>query len=262
MRWIVVFLFAAALLAGGQALADQHSKGQGKGGNQPVLGLPGDPDKAQGQGKGQDKGQGQAQGETPTLLPDDSDAESPSESGKGQGKSQDKGKGKKSTTTSLPEDGEDSDQPGKGKKGKGKDKGKGKKKTAGDETGDGEDSEETGKGKDKKGKKVADDDDDDRSGKRGQVLSDNEKSTIRDYFDEGRAPSEYRKAKALPPGIALKLSRGGTLPPGIAKRDLPDDLESSLPKRLGEKYLAVGEDVVLVDEASNVIVDVMRGVLK
>lgn len=257
MRSFVVFLFAVVLLAGGSALADQHSKGQGKGKDQPISVLPGDPDEAQGQGKGQGKDKGKDAGTS--VLPDGEEGDSSGQAGQGQGKAKDKGK--KSTSTSLPEDGEDSDQPGKGKKGKGKDKGKGKKKTAGDEIGDGEDSEETGKGKSKKGKKVADDDDD-RSGKRGEVLSDDEKSTIRDYFDEGRAPSEYRKAKALPPGIALKLSRGGTLPPGIAKRDLPDDLATTLPTRLGEKYLAVGEDVVLVDEASNVIVDVMRGVLK
>lgn len=69
--------------------------------------------------------------------------------------------------------------------------------------------------------------------------------------------------KGLPPGIAMKLERGGSLPPGIAKRDLPPDLTSRLPKRTdGAIRQIVGEDVVLIQKGTEVILDIIRGAAK
>ena len=67
--------------------------------------------------------------------------------------------------------------------------------------------------------------------------------------------------KGLPPGIAMKLERGGTLPPGIAKRDLPDNLISRLPARTdGALRQIVGDDVVLIEKGTEIILDVIRDV--
>ena len=91
------------------------------------------------------------------------------------------------------------------------------------------------------------------------VLSDEEKNTIRRYFDKN--PDAVGKVKPIPPGIRKKLARGGTLPPGIAKQALPDGLHRQLPSRDGQDYEVIGTDVVLVDTATDVIVDVLKDVL-
>jgi hypothetical protein len=94
----------------------------------------------------------------------------------------------------------------------------------------------------------------------GAVLNDDEKKTIRQYFDSH--PEAGGKVKPLPPGIRKKLARGGTLPPGIAKQALPDGLHRQLPPRTGQDYEVIGTDVVLIDTATKVIVDVLKDVLR
>jgi len=94
----------------------------------------------------------------------------------------------------------------------------------------------------------------------GAVLSDDEKSTIRNYFQKN--PDSVGKVKPLPPGIRKKLARGGTMPPGIAKQALPDGLHRQLPPRDGYNYEVVGTDVVLIETATEVIVDVLSDVLR
>lgn len=66
----------------------------------------------------------------------------------------------------------------------------------------------------------------------------------------------------LPPGIAMKLERGGTLPPGIAKRDLPADFQSRLPYRSDAIRQIVGNDVVLIEKGTDIILDVIRDVVR
>jgi hypothetical protein len=68
-------------------------------------------------------------------------------------------------------------------------------------------------------------------------------------------------AKPLPPGIARKIARGGTLPPGIAKRYLPQDLLVQLPPRPGCRWVLVDNDVVLIAAATGIIVDILVDVL-
>ncbi|WP_430475322.1 hypothetical protein ACQ0MK_06395 [Thalassospira lucentensis] len=69
--------------------------------------------------------------------------------------------------------------------------------------------------------------------------------------------------KGLPPGIAMKLERGGSLPPGIAKRDLPSDLQARLPGRTDNAIRQiVGDDVVLIERGTDIILDIMRGVVR
>lgn len=63
------------------------------------------------------------------------------------------------------------------------------------------------------------------------------------------------------PSLAKQLERNGQLPPGLEKRELPSDLSSRLPKRLlRQKRIIVDNDVVLIEEASGLILDVLKDV--
>lgn len=92
------------------------------------------------------------------------------------------------------------------------------------------------------------------------VLTDDERRIIHDYFHDHAG--NFGKVKPLPPGIRKKLARGGAMPPGIAKQTLPGDLYRRLPPRDGQAYQIVGTDVVLVEVATRIIVDVLKDVLR
>jgi hypothetical protein len=63
----------------------------------------------------------------------------------------------------------------------------------------------------------------------------------------------------LPPGIAKNVARGKPLPPGIAKKLSPQML-ATLPQRQGYEYAQVGADVVLIETATRLVVDVLKDV--
>ncbi|MGF1629210.1 MAG: anti-virulence regulator CigR family protein [Kiloniellaceae bacterium] len=94
----------------------------------------------------------------------------------------------------------------------------------------------------------------------GAVLNDDERRIIHRYF--GEHPDSVGKVKELPPGIRKKLARGGAMPPGIAMQALPDGLHRQLPPRNGQHYEIIGSDVVLIETATRVIVDVLKDVLR
>ncbi len=98
----------------------------------------------------------------------------------------------------------------------------------------------------------------------GGLISAAERTVIADYLDgnHGNLPGNLAGAKPLPPGIAKKMARGGTLPPGIAKKTLPGGLLAQLPVRPGQEWRLVGTDLLIVEVASNVIVDVLTGALR
>ena len=108
------------------------------------------------------------------------------------------------------------------------------------------------------------------------VFTDVERKLIRDYYRNNDArrstyehhhPGKAKKDKShknghkglqgLPPGIAMKVQRGGELPPGIAKKHLPYELEHRLPRRERYRRMELDTQVVLVDIASDIIVDVI-----
>jgi len=97
------------------------------------------------------------------------------------------------------------------------------------------------------------------------VFSDGEISLIRAWYREhGSANNERggRGRNGLPPGIARNLERGKALPPGIAKRYLPDDLRRSLPAPPdGYERIVVDGRVLLVEIATRVIHDVLTDVI-
>ncbi|HKY95201.1 MAG TPA: anti-virulence regulator CigR family protein [Kiloniellales bacterium] len=95
----------------------------------------------------------------------------------------------------------------------------------------------------------------------GEVLLDvaitaAEIAIIYDFISEyGTAP--FGPPQGLPPGIAKNLARGKPLPPGIAKRYLPQNLLAQLP-RPGYEWLVVDNDILLVVAATSIIVDVLQ----
>jgi hypothetical protein len=99
------------------------------------------------------------------------------------------------------------------------------------------------------------------------LISASERAIIGEYVHTAKSsgqglPPGLAQREQLPPGLQKQIQRNGTLPPGLAKRELPPDLLSRLPRRPeGQGYRVVGDDVVLIDTATRVILDVVKGVL-
>ena len=75
-------------------------------------------------------------------------------------------------------------------------------------------------------------------------------------------PPGLAKRDKLPPGLQKQLEKNGKLPPGLQKRALPSDLEAKLPpSREGTERVIVNQDVVLIEKATNTVLDVIKGVL-
>lgn len=76
--------------------------------------------------------------------------------------------------------------------------------------------------------------------------------------EQGLPPGLAEK-KALPPGLAAQLQNNGTLPPGLAKRNLPADLDRQLPPVRAGHERSVLDDltIVLVETATQRIVDII-----
>ena len=73
--------------------------------------------------------------------------------------------------------------------------------------------------------------------------------------DRGRIQAYYASnptpgLRALPPGTRKNLTRGKSIPPGIAKRFPPDALRSSLSVPPQYDVVVVGWDVLLVEAAT------------
>jgi hypothetical protein len=86
------------------------------------------------------------------------------------------------------------------------------------------------------------------------------------YFSSADARAMRNHASArpvawtgLPPGIAKNYARGKRLPPGIAKK-LSPQLLAQLPQRPGYEYAQVGADIVLIETASRLVVDILKDV--
>ena len=85
-----------------------------------------------------------------------------------------------------------------------------------------------------------------------------ERDVIAAYFK-----NHSMDVKPLPPGIARNLERGKALPPGIAKRQLPESLIEQLPGRSGTRAdleITVFGDRIVLLEASGLVVDILEGV--
>lgn len=66
--------------------------------------------------------------------------------------------------------------------------------------------------------------------------------------------------KGIPPGLAMK---GGALPPGIAKRQLPSTLLTRLPPPpQGYERVIVDNDILLINIATQMIHDVLTDIIR
>lgn len=119
-----------------------------------------------------------------------------------------------------------------------------------------------------------DDDDEDRGDKKKKHKKDKKnkkknKDKKNKNKSEGKSkgkskdmPYGLSKRSSLPPGLQKQLDRNGRLPQGLAKRNLPADLQSKLTTRPPEQEVTiVDKDVVLLDKATGVILDVIYDVV-
>ncbi|MCH8281373.1 MAG: hypothetical protein IIC96_11915 [Chloroflexi bacterium] len=98
------------------------------------------------------------------------------------------------------------------------------------------------------------------------IISATERALIGDYVRKAKASSQGLPpgltGRPLPPGLQKHIDRTGQLPPGLQKRVLPGGLRGLLPRRTGQDYRVVGNDIVLIETATNLILDIMQGVLR
>ena len=103
------------------------------------------------------------------------------------------------------------------------------------------------------------------------AFNDHDRKYIKNYYHRFRGKHKKKYKKHMPPGLAKKgqltpghrnrLEKHGTLPPGLVRYYLPADLERKLrPLPRGYARVRVGGDIVLLEEATQVAVDIIFGV--
>ena len=120
-----------------------------------------------------------------------------------------------------------------------------------------------GKGK---GHNKHQDNDDQGGGK--YVFTTHEREVITRYYSNrasGLPPGLAKRGGNLPPGLEKQLERNGTLPPGLQKKiqPCPVELERQLaPIPAGYQRAVIGAHIVIFNQSTNVIVDVMKNVVR
>lgn len=100
----------------------------------------------------------------------------------------------------------------------------------------------------------------DEHGRVTLVFSDRDRDEIYRYYRRSLPPG-LAKRDTLPPGLRKQLARNGTLPPGLEGQRLHRDLEMHLsPLPRGYIRLRVGTDVLLLDERTRVILDIVSDI--
>lgn len=100
------------------------------------------------------------------------------------------------------------------------------------------------------------------------VFSVREREIITHYYagqGSNLPPGLAKRGGNLPPGLEKHLERNGTLPPGLQKRlePCPVELERQLPPLPADYRRAViGAHIVIVNKNTNVIVDIMKDVVR
>jgi hypothetical protein len=81
----------------------------------------------------------------------------------------------------------------------------------------------------------------------------------------GLPPGLAKRNGALPPGLERQLERNGTLPPGLQKKlqPCPVEITRQLPPLPPDYQRSViGEHIVVFNRSTNIIVDVMKDVVR
>lgn len=100
----------------------------------------------------------------------------------------------------------------------------------------------------------------DEHGRVTLVFSDRDRDEIHRYYRHNLPPG-LAKRETLPPGLRKQLVRRGSLPPGLEGQRLHRDLEMRLsPLPRGYTRLRVGTDVLLLDERTRVILDIVTDI--
>jgi hypothetical protein len=85
----------------------------------------------------------------------------------------------------------------------------------------------------------------------------------------GSPPPGLAKQGKTPPGLAMQqnaghlppgLAKQGKIPPGLARQDLPEGLRGRLPTRDGLERVIVDGNVVLIDSATEIVLDILKGI--
>jgi hypothetical protein len=94
------------------------------------------------------------------------------------------------------------------------------------------------------------------------TFSSHEVEIITRYYHDVAGEAGQPAAKPLPRGIAKNLKRGKTMPPGIAKQQLPAPLVRELPPPpAGFERIVVAGKILLVEIATQAVHDVLTDVL-
>lgn len=92
------------------------------------------------------------------------------------------------------------------------------------------------------------------------VFSDSDRAEIHRYYRQ-HLPPGLAKRETLPPGLRKQLVKRGSLPPGLGGERLPADLERRLGRLpAGYARLRIATDVVLLDENTHIILDVITDI--
>ncbi len=98
------------------------------------------------------------------------------------------------------------------------------------------------------------------------IITAAERVLIGDYVRQAKASPQGLPSglagRPLSPGLQKHIDRTGRLPPGLEKRRLPSGLLGQLPPRTGQDYRVVGNDIVLIEIATGLILDIIQGALR
>jgi hypothetical protein len=110
--------------------------------------------------------------------------------------------------------------------------------------------------------------DDDQGENSKYYFGEQDREIITRYYSNRTSnlpPGLAKRGGDLPPGLQKHLERNGTLPPGLQKRlePCPEELERQLPPLPADYRRAViGAHVVILSKNTNVIVDIMKNVVR
>jgi len=99
------------------------------------------------------------------------------------------------------------------------------------------------------------------------VFSDSDRARILDHYRKTgkskKMPPGLAKRDRLPPGLQRHIAKYGKLPPGLEGRRLAPELERALSRLpAGFVRLQVGGDIVLLNEKTRVVLDVIWDVMQ
>lgn len=96
------------------------------------------------------------------------------------------------------------------------------------------------------------------------IFSTRDRDVVTRYYSRNDAnlpPGLAKRGGNLPPGLERQLQRNGRLPPGLEKRmePCPRDLDRNLgPLPEGHRRVIIGAKLLILNERTNVIIDVMQ----